>query len=91
MAQERMTLPPGFDAQRVLAHIAEGRAQADALNEALPTLLAEHEGEWVAAYNGEFVFAASLQDVVAQARDNGWPVDVVPVVRLRRSGPALLL
>lgn len=83
--------PPGFDAKRVREHIEEGHAQNEALARAIPSLLAEHEGDWVAGYRGSFIFGDSVTAVIDAAESAGWPLDVVAVRRVERRRPTVLL
>ncbi len=84
-------LPKGFDERRVRSHIAESHAYALELERAWDTLVTDHEGQWVAAYKGQFVFGASVQDVLAAAKQAGWPLDVIAIDHLTRERPAVLL
>lgn len=83
--------PPGFDARRVRELIAEGRAESEALARAIPSLLAEHEGELVAGYRGQYVFGNSVDAVVELAKNAGWPLDVVAIRCVERKRPTVLL
>ena len=83
--------PPGFDAKRVRELIAEGRAESDALARAIPSLLAEHEGELAAGYRGSYVFGNTVDAVIDQAKAAGWPLAVVAIRRVERRRPIVLL
>lgn len=90
MAMEH-TLPQRFDRARVQTHIEESRSHFQVLEENWDSLLAQHEGDWVAAYKGEFKFGKTIRDVLAAARDSGWPLDVIAIDHLSRRRPAVLL
>lgn len=88
---ERLTLPVHLDPARVRSHIAESHAAHSLLERERPTLIAQHEGQWVAAFDGEFVFADTLEGVVAAAQAKSWPLDVVAIERLTRQPRRVLL
>jgi hypothetical protein len=84
-------LPARFDGSRVRSHIEQSRSHHAAIERYWDDLLAGHEGEWVAAYAGEFRFGRTIADALAAARLAGWPLDVVAIERLARRRPAVLL
>jgi len=89
--RQQTELPSGFDERRVRAHIAESHRHFEDLERAWETLLADHEGEWVASYKGRFVFGTTVRNVLASAKKAGWPLDVIAIDRLTRERPAVLL
>lgn len=84
-------LPKGVEADTIRRMFDESRASYDALEAAWEGLLAEHEGEWVAGYRGDFVFAKTVEKVIDSARDKGWPIGVMAIQQLRRERAAVLL
>lgn len=84
-------LPTGIDAESVRSMMSDSEKNYEALEEAWDNLLVEHEGEWVAAYFGKFVFADSPQAVLEQATNLGWPLGVIAIDHLSRERPAMLL
>ena len=87
----RQRLPSGFDERRVRSHIAEARSYAEDLEREWARLVNEHEGQWVASYKGEFVFGDSVKDVLAQAKQAKWPLDVTAIDHLTRKRATVLL
>lgn len=84
-------LPPGFDAAKIQAYLAEGRRYDDDLATHREELMRDHEGEWVIAYKGEFRFGSTLEEVVQAGRAAEWPLDIVAIDHLLRERPAVLL
>ena len=85
------SLPKGFDKRRVRSHIAESHAHFEDLEREWDKLVVGHEGEWVAAYKGQFVFGGSVKDVLAVAKKAKWPLDVIAIDHLTRERPTVLL
>ena len=71
--------------------LKESHANYEALERAWDELLHDHEGQWVAAHHGEFVFGGSPQEVLQGARKLGWPLAVVAIDRLSRERPSVVL
>ncbi|MEX2225735.1 MAG: hypothetical protein WEB52_04705 [Dehalococcoidia bacterium] len=84
-------LPKGFDERRVRNLIAEGRAYSDHLARERSRLIEQHEGQWVASYKGQFLFEDSMKDVLAAAKQSGWPLDVIAIDHLTRRRAIVLL
>jgi hypothetical protein len=84
-------LPHGLDPDHVRAVMGESRAEREALDRAWEHLIAQHDGEWVAAHRGEYVFGDSPQAAADRASHRGWPLDVTVIEHLARARPLTLL
>ena len=84
-------LPKGFDERRVRSLIQESRSNFDDLEAAWEELVIDHEGQWVVAYKKQFVFGGSVQEVLAAAKKEKWPLDVIAIDRLTKERPRVLL
>jgi hypothetical protein len=75
----------------VRAHIAESHANFEELERAWDQLVVDHDGQWVAAHQGQFLFGPTLEDVLAAARRAQWPLDVIAIDHLAKIRPTVLL
>ena len=84
-------LPKGIDPKVIRGMLDEAREQYDALERDWDSLVEEHEGQWVAAYHGKFVFGGSVQAVIEEAQKHGWPLGMIAIDQLRRERADILL
>lgn len=84
-------LPKGVDADQLRAMLGASQANFETLEKAWDDLVQKHEGEWVAAYDGQFVFGASIEDVLAEATKRGWSIALIAIDVLRRERADILL
>jgi hypothetical protein len=54
-------------------------------------LVKRHKDKWVGVQRREFLFASTLEDLIAEARAKGWDVGTMVVDCLADKRPALLL
>ena len=72
-------LPPGITKSQIRAALHKSHAQHKALGDAWDSLLTEHEGEWVATLDGQFVFGQTIEAALKQASRRGWPLDRIAI------------
>ena len=84
-------MPKGFNEKRVRKHFAESHSYFEQLEKEWDRLIVDHEGEWVAAYKGHFVFGSSVPAVLAKAKQEQWPLDVIAIDRLTKKRATVLL
>lgn len=84
-------LPKNIDPNTVREMIADFHANHHAIVKQWGELVEVHEGEWVASYNGEFVFGATIEQVVEKAKARGWLLGVIAIDQLLRERANILL
>ena len=84
-------LPAGLKKRDVRSALRKAHAQYEALEEAWESLLTEHQSEWVAAFDGDFVFGKTIEAALEEARKRGWPLDRIAIDHLSRDRPITLL
>ena len=84
-------LPKGVDAEAVRGMIAQSHDNYHAIEDQWERLVESHEGEWVASHEGAFVFGATIEEVLAEATKQGWPLSVIAIDQLLRERANVLL
>jgi len=84
-------LPKGFDSAHVREVITRSHENYHTIEEQWDRLLETHEGQWVASHNGGLVFGATIEEVVAEAERQGWPLAVIAIDQLVRERANVLL
>jgi hypothetical protein len=84
-------LPKGIDPDAVRAMIARSHENYHIIEKEWDRLLAEREGEWIAAHDNEYVIGKTLEDVIGLAQNKGWPLAVIAIDQLRKQRPTILL
>lgn len=84
-------MPKGFDTARIRQHMAESRSNFESLEQEWDHLISEHENEWVVAYKGQFLFGLTVPAVLAVAKREKWPLDVIAIDRLTKKRATVLL
>ena len=84
-------LPEGVDAEAVREMISQSRDNYHAIEDQWDKLVEMHEGQWVASHEGQFVFGATIEEVLAEATKQGWPLSVIAIDQLLRERANVLL
>jgi hypothetical protein len=84
-------LPKGIDPDAVRAMIARAHENYHTIEACWDKLLPDHEGEWIAAHNGEFVLGRTVEEVISLAREKNWPLATIAIDQLRVERPNILL
>lgn len=79
------------DPETLSRELRQADADTKALESRWEELVAKHPEKWVAVSNGDFLFADSLDELIAKAREQGWDVGAMVVDCLTAERRALLL
>lgn len=84
-------LPQGIDPDFVRNMITRAHGNYHAIETHWEMLVTEHEGEWVASYEGEFAFGSTIQEAIAKAQAKAWPLGMIAIDQIRSTRPSILL
>ena len=83
-------VPEGPEADQLRSEMRTYSEHYDAIERAWDSLVADHDGEWVASYAGEFAFGNTLDDVLAAATSREWDLRLTALKFLELNPPPML-